>query len=159
VATIVESVRAQLAIEWIPSLYREKVRTQRTRSFHLNIPAKENDPEILHTLLGIELKVGNRRFSCPELPTARYLRIFARIGCADFAVPYDISKISFIADQLDTAWHRMILVLEKELKGLQASAAGRARSALMREIRGEIDQIGAGAAMPAFDRETKQRKK
>ena len=97
---IVESVRAKLAGDWIPVLYLEKVRSQRTRSFHLNVASKETSPEILYTLLGIEIKVGNRRFACPDLPTARYIRVFARIGCSDFAVPYDISKISVIADEL-----------------------------------------------------------
>jgi hypothetical protein len=158
VANIVESVRAQLAGEWIPTLYEEKVRSQRTRSLHLNIAAKENDPEILHTLLGIELKVGNRRFACPDLPTARYIRVFARIGSSDFAVPYDISKISLIADELDTAWHRMLLVLVRDAHGLQASAVGRVRSALMRQVRKEIEEIGPGDLMPTFDRETRKRK-
>jgi hypothetical protein len=158
VAKIVESVRAQLGREWIPELYREKVRLQRTRSFHLDVPGKENRPEILHTLLGIELKIGNRRFACPDLATARYLRVFARIGCANIAVPYDITKISLIADELETAWHHILLVLENEVRGLDSSVGGRIRSALLRQIREEIDEIGPGDKMPAFDRETKQRK-
>jgi len=156
VTKIVESVRAKLAGDWIPVLYLEKVRSQRTRSFHLNVASKETSPEILYTLLGIEIKVGNRRFACPDLPTARYIRVFARIGCSDFAVPYDISKISVIADELETAWHRAILVLNRELRGIEAPTAGRVRSALIRQIRDEIKEIGPGDAMPAFDRETKQ---
>ena len=156
---IVESIRAQLAGDWIPAIYQAKVRTQRTRSFHLNIGAKESDPEILHTLLGVELKVGNQRFACPELPTARYIRVFARIGCSDFAIPYDISTISLIADELDTAWHRTLLLLGKEVQGMQPISVGRIRSSLIRQIRNEIREIGAGELMPSFDRETKQRKK
>ncbi|MEO7672752.1 MAG: hypothetical protein ABIU09_01575, partial [Pyrinomonadaceae bacterium] len=69
-----------LGDNWIPGIYRQKVRTQRTRSFTMDVPERENAAEILHTLLGIELKVGKRRFSCPDLATARYLRVFARIG-------------------------------------------------------------------------------
>jgi hypothetical protein len=82
--------------------------------------------------------------------------VFARIGCSDFAVPYDISKISVIADELETAWHRAILVLNRELRAIEAPTAGRVRSALIRQIRDEIKEIGPGDAMPAFDRETKQ---
>jgi len=149
-------IREKLGDSWLADLYETKVRSQRTRAFHLDIPQKENKPEILHTLLGIELKVGNRRFACPDLATARYMRIFARIGCTDFAVPYDITKISVIADSMETAWHQMLLMTQK--RRLPASAAGRLRSALIRLLREEISAIGPGNAMPAFDRETRQRK-
>ncbi|MCV4796433.1 hypothetical protein OFB84_31390, partial [Escherichia coli] len=82
-----------------------------TRRFRFTIPNRENRPEILHTLLGIELKVGRRRFSCPDLATARYLRVFARIGCDDIAIPYDISRLSAIADDLETAWQKTNLLM------------------------------------------------
>jgi hypothetical protein len=158
VTKIVESVRAELAGDWIPTLYSERVRSQRTRSFHLDVPAKENKPEILHTLLGIELKVGNRRLACPDLPTARYLRVFARLGCSHVAVPYDITKISVIADELETSWHHMLLVLDHETKTLESSTAGRVRSALLRKLRDELNEIGPGDIMPAFNHQTRQRK-
>jgi hypothetical protein len=146
-----------LANEWIPVIYNEKVRAQRTRAFHFEIPTKENHPEILHTLLGIELKVAKRRFACPDLPTARYLRVFARIGCRDIAVPYDITKISVIADELETAWHRMLLLFDNITERSEPSAKKRSRTQLIRSIRQEIDSIGPGEAMPAFDRPTRQR--
>jgi hypothetical protein len=158
VTTILESVRAQLGSEWIPDLYREKVRSQRTRSFHLETPQKETRPEILYTLLGIELKVGNRRLACPDLATARYLSVFARLGCSDVAVPYDITKISLIADELETAWHHMLLLFDNEAKGISVRARSRERALLVRQVRDEIGEIGAGEIMPAFDRPTKQRK-
>jgi len=154
---IVDEIRKQLGEQWIASIYKERVRSQRTRACHLDIPARENRPDILHTLLGIELKVGNSRFACPDLATARYLKVFARVGCSDFAVPYDITKISLIADDLETAWHQMFLLLDGEMKGREMSAKGRMRAALVRELRSEIEAVGAGDTMPAFDRPTKQR--
>ena len=53
-------------------------------------------------MLGIELKVANRRLLCPDLATARYLSVFARLGCDVIAVPYDITQISRIADELES---------------------------------------------------------
>lgn len=150
---LVDEVRTELGGSWIPDLYRDKVRSQRTRSFRLEIPERENAPEILHTLLGIELKVGRRRFACPDLATARYLRVFARLGVRDVAVPYDITRISVISDELETAWQKMLLVLREK-----ASETGRDRSTLVRKLREEIGGIGPGEMMPRFDRETKQRK-
>jgi hypothetical protein len=156
---VAENIRSKLGISWIPSIYRDKIRAQRTRAFHLDIPAKENKPEILHTLLGVELKVGNRRFACPDLATARYMQVFARVGCRDFAVPYDITKISTVADELETSWHQMLLLLGQKTEGQTVSTVGRSRSALIRALREEIEEIGPGDAMPAFDRPTRQRSK
>jgi len=153
---LVDDIRAHLAESWIADLYKNKVRSQRTRSIHLDVPARENRPEIFHTLLGIELKVGKRRFACPDLATARYLRVFARIGSTDLAVPYDITRISVIADELETSWQKMILMIEMEL--FDAAVKGRVRSALVRKLREEIRDAGPGDVMPSFDRETKQRK-
>ena len=141
-----------LADEWLPTIYREKVRSQRTRAYHLEIPVRENRAEIQYTLLGIELKVGKRRFACPDLATARYLRVFARIGCRDFAVPYDISQISGIADELETSWQHTLVVAEAKAPGDDA-----ALRSVIKALRAEITAIGPGDAMPLFDRETKQR--
>lgn len=146
---IEEQIRETLADEWLPNLYKVKVRSQRTRSVHLDISVRENKPEILYTLLGIELKVGRRRFSCPDLATARYLRVFARIGCRDFAIPYDITQISGIADELETSWQRSLVLADNKSPF---------RSALIKTLRSEISAYGPGDAMPLFDRETKQRK-
>ena len=146
----VAQIRASLGDEWLPRVYEHKVRSQRTRAHHLDIPKRENSPHIQYTLLGIELKVGRRRFACPDLATARFLRVFARIGCTDFPVPYDISQISGIADELETAWQRALLLAEETLES-------NAQAAIVKTMRDEIARIGPGEPMPLFDRETKQR--
>ncbi len=151
---IAAEIRASLSDDWLPAIYESKVRSQRTRSFKLEIPKRENRPEIQYTLLGIEMKVGRRRISCPDLATARYLRVFARLGCREFAIPYDISQISGVADELETSWQRTLLLLEKLAPG---DTAARARTDLIKAIRDEIAKIGPGEPMPLFDRETRQR--
>jgi hypothetical protein len=133
------------------------VRTQRTRAHRLEIIERENRAIVQHTLLGVELKVGNTRFSCPDLSTARYLQIFARLGCSNVAVPYDITKISTLADELESSWHRTLLLFEKMIVDKTSPVRGRMRSSLIKEIRQEIDKIGAGSLMPEFKQSTKQR--
>jgi hypothetical protein len=151
------AIRNELADKWIPFVYDAKIRSMRTRSFEFAVPERENQPEILHTLMGIELKIGRSRFACPDLATARYLAVFARIGCPKVAVPYDITVVSGIADELETCWHRMILIIEKDTKNSTVHAKAKIRSALLRLMRTEIARSGAGDAMPLFDRSTKQR--
>lgn len=151
------TIRENLAKNWLPSIYEEKIRSQRTRSVQIEVPERENQAEIQYTLLGIELKVGRRRFACPDLAVARYMRIFARLGCRDFAIPYDITKISAAADDLETSWQRTHLLLTKLTESKQSSVISRTRSKLIKMIRDELGDIGSGEAMPNFNRETKQR--
>jgi hypothetical protein len=155
---IAAEIKGNLGAEWLPVIYREKVRTQRTRAHRLEIAKRENRALIQHTLLGVELKVGNQRFSCPDLSTARYLQIFARLGCQSVAVPYDITKISTLADELESAWQKILLLFENSATDKTASVKGRMRANLIKEIRHEIDEIGAGSLMPEFRQSTKQRK-
>ncbi len=143
-------IKCQLGNEWIPHIYAAKVRTQRTRAVEMEIAERENEAEILYTLLGIELKVGNLRVACPDLATARYLRVFARLGCRRIAVPYDITKISLLADELETAWQKAMLVA--------APGSPRQRTALIKLMRAEVNDAGAGEPIPEFKQSTKQRR-
>jgi hypothetical protein len=154
---LIERVREELGADWPARIYREQVHTLRTRSHALPRVTGNAPVEVLHTLLGVELKVGRRRISCPDLATARYLRVFARAGVEAVAVPYDITKISRLADMLESAWQRMLLLAGHlaEMRGERASA--RARSAVIKEFRREVEEIGAGAAIPQFNQNTRQR--
>jgi hypothetical protein len=114
---------------------------------------------IQHTLLGVELKLGRKRLLCPDLATARYLSVFARIGCQDVAVPYDITKISHLADELESSWYRMLLLADQEAKEQSTRFKGRLRGLLLAKIRAEILEAGPGTRVPEFRQDTKQRQK
>ena len=154
---IAADIAVALADDWLPVIYRDKIRAQRTRSLKVEVPARENNAEIQYTLLGIELKIGKHRFACPDLATARYMRVFARFGCSDFAIPYDISKIFATADELETSWQRTLLILGSLVQDKPARTAASLRTRLVKAIRTQIEAIGPGDAMPAFDRQTRQR--
>jgi hypothetical protein len=149
-------VKERLGERWLPELYSALVKTKRTRAIALPVPARLNRTDINHTLLGIELQVGKRRIACPDLATARYLAVFARIGCQAAAVPYDITQVSHLADELESAWQRMLLLAE-EAAGPTAAKVSRLQKSLARQIREEIEILGAGPAIPQFNQTTKQR--
>jgi len=157
VEKLVARLKDESGEEWPPRLYRERVLTQRTRSHRLPQGPKAAAVEVQHTLLGIELKVGRRRMLCPDLATARYLRVFARAGLAEVAVPYDITKISRLADELESAWHRMLLLADRLTEGRAPAASKRLRSAAVKEVRREIEEVGAGTPVPQFRQDTRQR--
>ena len=130
--SLVAGVKEQMGDDWPPRIYTERVLSIRTRSHDVPPAAKNASVEILHTLLGVELKVGRRRISCPDLATARYLSVFARAGVASVAVPYDITKISHLADELESAWQRMLLLADLATPDRAAPFRTRVRAAVAR---------------------------
>src|SRR5437667_12771109 len=114
---LLSEIENTMGESWLAAIYRDRILKLRTRSYVFPSPAKpgakQTTPEIQHTLLGIELKVGQQRMLCPDLATARYLAVFARAGCEAVAIPYDITRISHLADELESSWHRMLLLAER----------------------------------------------
>ena len=153
-------IETAMGESWLPALYRDRILTLRTRSYVFPAPVsrriKQPPIEIQHTLLGIELKVGQRRMLCPDLPTARYLAVFARAGCGAIAIPYDITRISHLADEVESSWHRMLLLADSLTGDRGEAFATRVRSLLIGKVRAAIDRAGAGTRIPEFNQSTKQ---
>lgn len=155
---LVAEIKRMLADQLISAIYRDRIRTIRTRSYKLDAAAKNVEVEVLHTLLGVELKVGKRRLLCPDLATARYLAVFARLGVAETAVPYDITQISRLADDLESSWYRMLMLVEHLTVGRSERLRNRVSAGLIADQREEIATLGAGPAIPEFNQNTKQRR-
>lgn len=152
-----EQVKTELTDAWLPVIYGGRILKMRTRSYTFGALPRKPRVEIQHTLLGVELKVGRRRLLCPDLATARYLSVFARAGCKEVAVPYDITRVSLLADELESSWHRMLLLAD--LNAAQRTETFRARihGLLIAKLEGEIAAAGAGTPVPEFKQSTKQR--
>jgi hypothetical protein len=150
-------VRTELKEAWLPQTYRERIRNIRTRSYHFEGLTNKTRVQIEHTLLGVELKTGARRLMCPDLATARYLSVFARAGCEQVAVPYDITKISQLADEIESSWHRMFLLADHLAAERSDAFKSRIKRLLVDKIRDEISKAGAGTSVPEFKGSTKQR--
>lgn len=154
---LAEQVKAELKGAWLPSVYCNRVLQMRTRSYHFGPLPKRPACLIQHTLLGVELKIGRRRLLCPDLATARYLLIFARAGCADVAIPYDITKTSQLADELESAWHRMLLLADRNAALESDRFRARLHGLLIAKLRAEVAAAGAGPGVPEFKQSTNQR--
>src|SRR5688572_4617719 len=154
---LASAIQVTIGDSWLPRIYRDRILKMRTRAYEFPALPKHAAPEIHHTLLGIELKVGRRRMLCPDLSTARYLCVFARIGCKAVAIPYDITKISHISDELERSWYRMLLLADESTRQRAEAFHARVRRILIERVRGEIVRAGAAARAPGFARTTKQR--
>lgn len=155
---IIDEIKSRMSDQLISVIYKDKIRTLRTRRIELNAPATKTSIEVMHTLLGVELKVGRKRITCPDLSTARYLTVFARLGVTDVAIPYDITQIARLADDLESSWHRMLMLAEHlaEETGLRSSSS--IQQSLIKDQRNEVLAIGSGPAIPQFNQNTRQRR-
>ncbi len=71
----------------IVEAYKREVLPARTRTIQLlghKAPA-----QIIETLLGFEVKSQYKRIHCPDMVTARYVRLFSEFGCRTIRLPYD----------------------------------------------------------------------
>lgn len=150
-------VQAELKDTWLPHIYRHRIRSKRTRAYRFTGLTNKSQVKIQHTLLGVELKAGRRRFLCPDLATARYLAVFARAGCEQVAVPYDITRISQLADELESSWQRMFLLVDHYAHEKPETFRARIGRSLVKKIRAEISTLGAGTSVPEFKQSTSQR--
>jgi hypothetical protein len=153
-----EQIKQQLGEHWLPNIYSHRILRLRTRSYQLGNTSRSARVEIQHTLLGVELKMGRRRVLCPDLATARYLSVFARASCNDVAIPYDITKISRLADELESSWYRMLLLADDASRDKTETFRTRLRGLLFAKIRMEVAAAGSGTKIPEFQPETKQRR-
>ena len=151
-------IQAAMGDAWLPRIYRERILRMRTRAYAFPTLPRNAAPDIHHTLLGIELKIGRRRMLCPDLATARYLAVLARIRCQAVAVPYDITKISQIADELESSWHRMLLLTDEQSREHSQALRTRTQRLLSEKVRDEIAAAGPGPQAPEFPKATKQRR-
>src|SRR5687767_14489725 len=156
---LASAIQDTMGGSWMPRIYRDRILKMRTRAYEFPALPRNAAPQIHHTLLGIELKVGRRRMLCPDLATARYLCVFARVGCKAVAIPYDITKISHVADELESSWYRILLLADESTRERPETLRARVRRLLTERMRDEITQSGAGTRAPEFARSTKQRQR
>ena len=152
-----DGIEKRLGDLWLPRIYRDRILKMRTRAYSYPPLAKNAQPEIQHTLLGVELKVGRHRMLCPDLATARYLAVLARLGSAAVAIPYDITRVSAIADELESSWHLMLLLADDFTKDRSESFRTRVRRRLIGKVSDEIAKAGAGRPIPEFKQSTRQK--
>ncbi len=104
----------QEEIEKLGRTYGEEVLSGRTRV--VSLPGRKCEPRILNTFLGFELQVAQKRITCPDMSTARYLRIFSEVGMPSIRAPYDPTLTTCVLPQLEQSLKRIKdLLLEENL--------------------------------------------
>jgi hypothetical protein len=71
----------------IVDTYAQQVIPHKTRQIQLL--GRKMQAEIIETLLGFEVKACYKRIHCPDMVTARYVKLFTELGCHNIRLPYD----------------------------------------------------------------------
>lgn len=74
----------------------------------LTLLGRRAAPTPMLTFLGHEVKAGRKRFTCPDIPTSRYISLFLRIGVSRVAIPYNPLRTSRLIGPLERALETML---------------------------------------------------
>jgi hypothetical protein len=85
----------------LASLYVESVLPVKTRTIQLL--GRKGPARIMETLLGYEVQAAYKRIQCPDLVTARYLKLFSELGCRSIRLPYDPTVTAALIPQMEKA--------------------------------------------------------
>ncbi len=85
----------------IAEVYRSRILPSKTR--HIRLLGRKAPARIVKTLLGYELKASYKRIQCPDLVTARYLKLFTELGCRNIRLPYDPTLTEEVIPDLELA--------------------------------------------------------
>jgi hypothetical protein len=116
--------------------YRQKVLPQTTRTIRLL--GRKNPATILYTLLGYEVRSSYMRIQCPDLVTARYIRLFSELGCHTVQLPYDPTRTAELIPEFEAAVERITLQIRALFprdKSLQNYAIRRAFGIIRSRLR------------------------
>jgi hypothetical protein len=89
----------------IVDLYSSEVLPVKTRTIHLL--GRKTNARVIHTLLGFEVQASYKRIHCPDMATARYLKLFSELGCRTIKLPYDPTITARLLPELEGALESM----------------------------------------------------
>ena len=102
----------QQEIKKLSDIYALEVLPLKTRVVVL--PGRKCKPQIVDTFLGYELKAAHRRITCPDMRTARYLKVFMELGMPSICTPYDPTHTTLVVPELERSLKQIKTLLHDE---------------------------------------------
>jgi hypothetical protein len=87
-------------------IYRQQVLPVKTRTIYLL--GRKAPARIIHTLLGYEVQASYKRIHCPDMVTARYLKLFTELGCHAIKLPYDPTVTARLIPEFEASVERVV---------------------------------------------------
>lgn len=89
----------------VVEIYRREVLPIKTRT--LRLLGKKSTAVTNRTLLGFEVQAAFKRIHCPDLVTARYLKLFTELGCSSIRLPYNPAVTARLIPELESSVKRL----------------------------------------------------
>jgi type I restriction enzyme M protein len=86
--------------------------------YSLDLPKPEKPIKIENSLFGWRLKIGKKTIDCPNEAQARYLRVFAEMGCDQTLVPKDDAYLSSIVNQWESLFEKAQAALQEHTSSI-----------------------------------------
>lgn len=128
-------------------IYCAQVLPVKTRTIHLL--GRKCTARIIHTLLGFEVQASYKRIHCPDRVTARYLRLFAELGCRIIKLPYDPTVTARVLPDLEASIERLLEVVRTRFTKRQLRLY--VTRELFRLMRAQLQKSTAALAVPPVD--------
>lgn len=93
--------------EAFAEIYRLEVLPIQTRTIRLL--GRKAPAHIIHTLLGYEVQASYKRIQCPDMVTARYLKVFSELGCRSIRLPYDPTVTARLVPRFESVLEHITL--------------------------------------------------
>ncbi len=90
----------------IAETYRRRVLPIQTRNIRLL--GRKAPARIIETLLGYEVQAYYKRIQCPDMVTARYIKLFTEIGCRAVRLPYDPTVTAALIPDLERSLAKLV---------------------------------------------------
>ena len=92
-------------------IYVNEILPHKTRT--IGLLGRKCSAVIIQTLLGYEVKARHKRIHCPDLVTARYLKLFSELGCRSIRLPYDPTLTARLIPVLETAYQSITATVQR----------------------------------------------
>jgi len=86
--------------------------------YGLDLPKPEEPIKIENSLFGWRLKIGKKAIDCSSEAQARYLRVFAEMGCDQTLVPKDDAYLSSIINQWESLFEKAQAALQEHTSSI-----------------------------------------
>ena len=116
---LVQNVLDRIGEDNLATFYKDRIAT--VPCYSLDLPKPEEPIEIENLLFGWRLKIGKKAIDCSSEAQARYLRVFAEMGCDQTLVPKDDDYLSSIVNQWESLFEKAQAALQEHTSSILQS--------------------------------------
>jgi len=113
---LVQNVLDRIGEDNLATFYKDRIAT--VPCYSLDLPKPEEPIEIENLLFGWRLKIGKKAIDCSSETQARYLRVFAEMGCDQTLVPKDDTYLSSIVNHWESLFEKAQAALQEHTSSI-----------------------------------------